>query len=144
MDADVKRNSTANSGFNIVALECGGEDVMETHWDEISLATSYEELSITSLPRSNQEIPVYFTLSQNYPNPFNPITTINFSVLNKGQVDLKVYNVLGQKVAILVNEVLNAGNYKAQFSAANLPSGIYFYRLSTSSGLITKKMTLLK
>ena len=144
LDANVKRNSTANDGFNILALECGGEDVMETHWDEIRLGTSYEAVSVTSLPRADQNIPVQFTLSQNYPNPFNPATQIEFSVLKKGNVEITVYDVSGKNVAVLVNEVLNSGNYKVQFSAVDLPSGIYFYRISTSTGMITKKMTLLK
>ncbi len=66
---------------------------------------------------------------QNYPNPFNPSTTIRFEVPRSGFVSLKVYNLLGQEVAVLVNEVKQAGGYEVVWEAAGLPSGVYFYRM---------------
>jgi hypothetical protein len=88
--------------------------------------------------------PSKIALDQNYPNPFNPSTKISFSVKNSGKVVLSIYNILGNKVKDIVNEPLAAGSYSVEFNAKNLPSGIYFYRLSTVDGNITRKMTLIK
>ncbi len=89
--------------------------------------------------------PVHFSLEQNYPNPFNPSTTIKFQIPNSNFVTLEIYNLLGQKVATLVNEKLNTGTYTAEWNAAGLASGIYFYRLITSNGFSSmKKMIVLK
>lgn len=85
-----------------------------------------------------------FKLHQNYPNPFNPSTTINFDVANVGLVKLEVYDLLGRKVASLVNEVKSSGSYTATFDASNLSSGIYFARLESAQGIQTQRMTLLK
>ncbi len=89
-------------------------------------------------------VPTSFTLEQNYPNPFNPTTTISFTLPESGFVTLKVYNMLGQEVATLVNEVKAAGNYKATLNAKDLSSGTYIYSLKSGDTQITKKMTLLK
>jgi hypothetical protein len=88
--------------------------------------------------------PGSFELSQNYPNPFNPSTTIKYSLPENSFVNLAVYNLLGEKVRTLVNEVQNAGNYKLNFDASGLTSGTYVYRLSTGFGTLTEKMVLLK
>ncbi len=85
-----------------------------------------------------------YELSQNYPNPFNPVTTINYSISSNGNVQLKVYDILGREVATLVNETKVPGNYKVNFNASNLASGVYFYRLQTGSFVQTKKMVLMK
>ncbi len=92
----------------------------------------------------NSGVPSDYELSQNYPNPFNPSTEINFSIPTSGNITLDVYNVLGQKVATLVNKELSAGNYKYQFDATNLSSGIYFYKLEANNYSQVKKMMLLK
>ena len=95
-----------------------------------------------------QEVPNKFELYQNYPNPFNPVTTIEFDVPAKVKVSIKVYNILGQEVATLVNKVLDAGAYKTKFSAYNynstLASGVYFYRIVAGKYISTKKMVILK
>ncbi len=88
--------------------------------------------------------PLSFNLSQNFPNPFNPSTKINFNIPEKGQVKLVVYNVIGQKVVTLVNEVLSAGQHEVTFNAVSLPSGVFFYRLETGNSVMIKKMLLLK
>ncbi len=96
--------------------------------------------------------PKKFELSQNYPNPFNPTTTIRFSLpdasLNPSQggtlVKLTVYNVLGQQVAVLVNDILEAGVHTINFNASELNSGIYIYKLEAGSLVQTRKMTLIK
>jgi phosphatidylserine/phosphatidylglycerophosphate/cardiolipin synthase-like enzyme len=94
------------------------------------------------------ETPGSFALAQNYPNPFNPETVIRYAVGTIGglsqHVTLKIYNVLGQEVATLVNEVQHAGQYRVRWNAATIPSGLYVYRLSAGSFVESKKMLLLK
>jgi len=88
--------------------------------------------------------PVNFALEQNYPNPFNPSTIISYGIPVKSNVTLKVFDVLGNEVAILVNEEKPAGSYEVEFDASALPSGIYFYSIQTGRYVETKKMVLLK
>ncbi len=88
--------------------------------------------------------PDQFYLGQNFPNPFNPSTTIEYSIPQDGFVNLSVYNAVGQKVAVLINENLKAGKYHAVFNASRIASGIYYYRLETSIGINVKKMLLIK
>lgn len=90
------------------------------------------------------ELPDAFSLSQNYPNPFNPSTTIEFSLPQREKVKLEVFNILGQRVAMLVDREMNAGKHSVAFNAGDLSSGVYFYRLETGSSKLTKKMSLLK
>jgi len=85
-----------------------------------------------------------FYLHQNYPNPFNPTTTIKYLIPELSFVALKVYDVLGNEIEILVNEEKLIGSYEVEFNAAVLPSGIYFYRLQAGSFVETKKMVLMK
>jgi hypothetical protein len=87
---------------------------------------------------------VNFKLSQNYPNPFNPETRISFEIPKRGFASLRIYDILGREVKILVNEIKTAGAYSVDFNAANLPSGIYLYRLDCSGYAETKRMILLK
>jgi uncharacterized lipoprotein YddW (UPF0748 family) len=92
----------------------------------------------------NGAIPTEFALSQNYPNPFNPTTNIQFAVAQTGPVSLRVYDVLGREVALLVDNVLQPGFYTARFEGHNLASGVYFYRLIASGFVEMKKMQLVK
>lgn len=85
-----------------------------------------------------------FKLYQNYPNPFNPSTTIQYSIPEAGKVSLKVFNILGEEIATLVNDYLEAGNYEIQFNAGNFSSGIYFYKIDSNNYSSVKKMILLK
>lgn len=94
--------------------------------------------------RISNIIPDKFNLSQNYPNPFNPSTRISFAVVEPTNVKLAVYNILGQQVALLVNDFKSSGTYEVNFDASNLSSGIYIYTLEAGSTSISKKMTLLK
>jgi hypothetical protein len=89
-------------------------------------------------------IPTDVKLNQNYPNPFNPTTSISFDLNEATRVMLNIYNINGQLVATLINNNLQAGNHITEFNATKLPSGVYIYRLQTSSTVLTKKMTLLK
>ncbi len=89
-------------------------------------------------------LPTVFGLGQNYPNPFNPSTTIEFAVPKEARVRLEVYNLLGERVAILLDDVRTAGYHKVQFDASNLSTGLYFYRLSSGDEVFLRKMTLVK
>jgi hypothetical protein len=88
--------------------------------------------------------PTEFSLSQNYPNPFNPITTIQYQIPKRSNVSLKVYDIIGNEIAELVNEEQEVGYYDAEFNAARLSSGVYFYRLQAVDFIQTRKMILLK
>lgn len=88
--------------------------------------------------------PINFVLNQNYPNPFNPSTTISFSIPASTFVTLKIYDVLGKEVSMLINEELSAGNYEKTFFPYNLSNGIYFYSLKAGKFSETKKMILMK
>lgn len=89
-------------------------------------------------------IPKNFYLSQNYPNPFNPSTVIEFGLPKESQVQIMVYNVLGQRVALLVNDVMKAGNHRLVFSGARFASGVYFYVMRAGEKIFKHKMLLMK
>jgi len=88
--------------------------------------------------------PTNFTLEQNYPNPFNPSTTIQFSIPEQSFVNLEIFNSLGEGVTTLVSEEKSAGNYRYEWNATNLPSGIYYYTLRSGDFVQTNKLVLLK
>ncbi|MGB2868708.1 MAG: T9SS type A sorting domain-containing protein [Bacteroidota bacterium] len=89
-------------------------------------------------------IPTVFSLSQNFPNPFNPTTVVRYGIPKDAQVSLEVYNILGQKVAVVVNEEQKAGFYEVSVNAIQWSSGVYFYRLTAGDFIETKKMQLLR
>jgi len=104
---------------------------------------------ILSVNDSKNNIPSEYILSPNYPNPFNPSTMIRYSIPNAGKgemsnVKLILYDILGSKVATLVNEKQAAGNYEVKFDASNLSSGVYIYQLQSGGFLKSRKMLLLK
>ena len=101
------------------------------------VATGVEKIDIA--------VPASFRLEQNFPNPFNPSTTIRFIVEKTSRVTLKVYNLIGQEVSTLVNDLKPAGTYEASFDAGSLASGVYMYRLTSDAGFsATRKLILLK
>ncbi len=120
----------------------------------IDSTTSVDEEDFEQLDSEKNKIPTTYELSQNYPNPFNPSTKINYDIpastlnpFSKGEgtlVQMKVYDVLGNEVATLVNEQKPAGVYEVEFNASQLSSGIYFYKLQAGSFVETKKMILMK
>lgn len=89
-------------------------------------------------------LPERFGLSQNYPNPFNPTTTIKFQLAEESMVRLEVYDILGRRVAVLVNDQMQAGYHQTMFDANRLASGVYFYRMVAGSQVFTQKMMLIK
>lgn len=89
-------------------------------------------------------VPKIYALKQNYPNPFNPVTYIEFSIPKKSGVRIEIFDILGIKVATLVNETLNPGTYKVDWNGSNIASGIYFYKIIAADYINTKKMVLLK
>ena len=102
------------------------------------------EITSVSDDNSSQQMPKIIQLSQNFPNPFNPVTTISFSLPKDDKITLTIYNTLGQKVAILADDVYSAGNYSMQWNAGNYSSGIYIYTIQSGNQHITRKMILMK
>ena len=117
-------------------------------------SNSYIDLPIKSAPganladnfqkENNSGKTEKLSVEQNYPNPFNPATTINYTIESAGKVELRVYDILGREVMTLVNEIQDAGSHSVLFNAANLSSGVYFYRINSGSFSIVKKMLLVK
>ncbi|RKX25587.1 MAG: hypothetical protein DRP45_05560 [Candidatus Zixiibacteriota bacterium] len=105
---------------------------------EVLTPTSVDDLT------EGSTLPTELELTQNYPNPFNPTTTIAFTLPQAGQVRMEVFNILGQNVASLLDDYLDAGPHEIVFDARNLSSGIYFYRIEHDLDAFTRKMVLLK
>jgi hypothetical protein len=103
------------------------------------------DLIFTSNEKINMDVPVRFNLSQNYPNPFNPSTNIRFDLPKAADVKMEVFNTIGAKVAVLINDRKSAGTYTVRFNASHLASGMYFYRFTADGKVIaTQKMLLIK
>jgi hypothetical protein len=120
----------------------GRTHIGSTFWvDDLSFGSAGTP---TDVKEFGNGAPTAFALDQNYPNPFNPSTKIQFEIPDARFVTLKVYNLLGQEVATLINGQLEAGRYRAEFDARNLPSGTYLYRLQAGDFSEAKKMTVLK
>ena len=109
---------------------------------QIDTDGSYEYSDIVEVTINPQ--PTTFSLFQNYPNPFNPISNIKYEIANSGPVSLRVYNTLGEEVAMLVNTIQQPGSYEVQFDGSQLASGVYIYRLSTGGYTAEKIMLLIK
>jgi len=111
---------------------------------------AYAGYTVPQLPKTkpslkvDPELPIMISLVQNYPNPFNPTTTIKYQIPELSLVTIKVYDVLGNEIATLVNQEKPIGSYEVKFNAIGIPSGIYYYRLQASSFVETKKMVLLR
>jgi hypothetical protein len=91
-----------------------------------------------------EQLPTEFSLAQNYPNPFNPSTKLSYNIAQSGLVTLKIFDLLGNEIATLVNEIKPVGTYELNWNATNHPSGVYFYKLQAGSFVQTRKMILLK
>ncbi|MAC04830.1 MAG: hypothetical protein CL671_08990 [Balneola sp.] len=138
VDLGVESGANATIYHRVIASDGSDESSSDTR------SATLERGTLTSNENGGLDSPTRFSLDQNYPNPFNPSTKISFSLEKAAPTQLVVYNMLGQKVATLVNERLNAGEHTFNFKADNLSSGIYIYRLQSASQSITKRMTLIK
>ncbi len=120
-----------------------GDSVQYSKWNQGSTFYSLAWTDLTTIQSTTEKFHTFY-LSQNYPNPFNPTTNIQYAVSSTQFVSLKVYDVLGNEIATLVNEEIDAGNYQVEWNASNLPSGIYFYRIRAGTFIETKKSIFLK
>ncbi len=148
-----------NNYIRSIEFENNGNAWIATHGGGLAVYKQGGVVSVEEFYQNNFRSPNDYFLQQNYPNPFNPSTTIKYTIPNVtlsgvegSKVQLKVYDILGNEVANLVDEYKPAGSYEVDFNAANLASGIYFYKLqvidpesSSGQGFVeTKKMILLK
>ncbi|HRP94014.1 MAG: T9SS type A sorting domain-containing protein [Ignavibacteriaceae bacterium] len=108
--------------------------------EEVTISNS----AISKLMVSSDLIPVEYALEQNYPNPFNPSTMISFSIPQRTQLKINLYNVLGEYIETLAEGLFEPGIYQTQFDAKNLPSGIYIYRMESTESSVSKKMILIR
>lgn len=129
---------THNYSFVDGNLEAG---VTQYRLQQVDLDGKY---SFSNVVEVNSALPAGYVLEQNYPNPFNPGTVISYQLPVDGHVKIKVFDVLGNEVDLLVNEYKQAGSYKIDFNAAKLSGGVYYYEMNAGSNRITRKMTLLK
>ena len=119
---------------------------MELHWGwmDLDYLAVPSDIEVTAISQSPEAAPGRFALQQNYPNPFNPLTTIEYEIAATGNVKLEVFNILGQKVATLVNRRQLPGAYQLVFDGKTLASGIYFYRLTSGEFTAQKRLILTK
>ena len=127
----------------------GGSEFLFVGAGNINFIPLFEGVVFFGDPALSAEEPVntrpdIYALSQNYPNPFNPTTEIAFDLPNKTDVKLSIFNILGQKVATLVDKNMSAGSYTVEWDASEAATGVYFYKLEADSFTETRKMMLLK
>ncbi len=134
---------TTAGTFNLGYLfSDASEDLTNDGDHDVSLDNAIE---VTTVSIAEEVMaPAQYTLSQNYPNPFNPETVIEYTVEQAGDVKLNVYDITGRLVSTLVDAVQSADHYSVVFRADGLPSGTYFYRLTTGNLVETRKMVLLQ
>lgn len=142
----VFKNAPANSvAVTVRYIASHSLDFAVSNWDNTGTGNYvFKNNTTVGINIASSEIPGEFKLFQNYPNPFNPTTNIGFNIKNPRFTTLKIYDVLGKEVGILVNENLQPGEYEVTFDGSNLSSGIYFYQLITGNFIQTKKMILEK
>lgn len=133
-----------NGVFSFVINDPTVEAVSVTATTSSMGTSSFAYFQIVTNVKSENELPTEFLLEQNYPNPFNPSTMISWQAPVSNYTTLKVYDVLGNEVATLVNEYKQAGNYEVEFNAKGLSSGVYFYRMVSGLFTNTKKLLLTK
>jgi hypothetical protein len=102
-----------------------------------------DEFTIVGV-EEEETLPTEYALEQNYPNPFNPTTTFRYSIPTQSKVVIKVYDILGNEIATLIDDEKSVGTYDLTWNAASMPSGVYFYQLKAGDFIQTRKMILLK
>ncbi len=135
----------ATTIFNSINFAVGSSNASTTGLNLIDVKVDLgSPITVGVDNTNNNSIPTVYSLNQNYPNPFNPTTTIEFALPMSGNVNLAVYDILGRKVADLVNGNLTAGYHTINFNASDLSSGVYFYRIEAGDFVSVKKLMLLK
>jgi len=119
----------------IITVEEGSEKLGESVLTKVSLEIDLSSSSV---------LPTTYSLEQNYPNPFNPTTKIKFALPEEQQVQIKIYDIIGKVVKVLINKKMKAGYHEIEFNAQNISSGVYFYRLNAGDFVNVKKMVVLK
>ena len=141
----VATNNASGSTYSFVDRDLENGRVYNYELVSVSLSGSQEVVgNLEAAPHAGAGVVGELALYQNFPNPFNPETNISFDLVETNNVTLKVYNAVGQVVAVLVNGTLNSGHHNVIFDGSALPSGLYFYRLTTGDYTLQKKMLLLK
>jgi hypothetical protein len=137
--------SVPNGTVATIKYRIGEIRAVDTFWGMIATAIVTLDTTVTAAELNPESsVPKIFSLSQNYPNPFNPSTNISFNLPTKSFVSLKVFDLIGREVATIISEEMSAGNHTKQWNAADMPSGVYFYRLQTRTCTETKKLVLLR
>lgn len=136
-NTDAQGNFAFSTNLNIDAISVTATDFEGN-------TSNFARLNIVTDVEDENKIPTEFSLEQNYPNPFNPSTIIEYQLPIVSNVSLKVYDILGNEIATLVNENKEAGNYAVEFNASRISSGIYFYKLQADNKTFIKKMSVIK
>ena len=140
-------NDEGQGGGNNLTWSSKNRDTAHLHqgeWTNTWIGDTTHVDATTSVSNNSTNVVSTYELRQNYPNPFNPETTIEFAIAKPGNVEIAVYNLLGQNVLTLVNQKMNAGQHQVQFDASALSSGVYFYAIKSNEFFKTRKMILLK
>jgi hypothetical protein len=145
---DIEAGQTVETEQFFVVYTTGALDIpfnIKIYSNGYHFWTEAINLNLTAIEKLDSNTPKEFTLHQNYPNPFNAKTVIRWQLAVGSDVDLSIFNLLGQKVATLVEKRQNAGTYQVEWDASGFASGVYLYRIKTDIGYIeTKKLILLK
>ena len=144
-------SGSVNGVNGIYAIDAGGSHAMgritTLPGDSIKFVGSIignVNVTLTSVPEQQEQLPAHYQLEQNHPNPFNPSTTIAYEISSSAHVAVRVYDILGREVVTLIDGVQNPGSYRVTLDASHMVSGVYFYRLEAGSFVSVKKMLLLK
>jgi hypothetical protein len=149
---EVTDPSVTSVTLEAVQLKEPDHDLMFVYANQVGEGTTdvsvdtpeFERVTVSFAAGSGSNLPTSFAIKQNYPNPFNPATNISFDVPKASHVELSIYNVLGQKVASLVDQNMDPGTHTVSWDASNNSSGVYYYRILAGTFSATKKMVLLK
>lgn len=153
---DIERNYNNGYWYKVGYVEGNGNSYIPVHYsyiDNPTLSGTYQyrlkqidfngTINYSDVVETNITVDKY-SLGQNFPNPFNPSTTIRYEIKDAGQVQLRVYDILGNEVSVLVDDYQNVGIHYVKLDASNLASGLYIYKLIVNENVFVKKMTLLK
>ncbi len=143
--ADSATDKFKEANYNLAACQQeGSHGIHNTRLVQKLLEDAIASMIPTSVTNDKSVVPTQYSLSQNYPNPFNPTTQIDFAIPKAGNVQIIIYDAIGNEVATLVNKYMPQGKYTVDWNASTLASGIYLYRIQTNDFSMVKKMVLLK